>query len=84
MPGVECELLLDVRKRERLMRSATHVGLAFVDDTAVGKRRADMAGEALRIRIFGIDLVAHRGGKREHRCVVHRRVSKVAETHIAA
>src|SRR5262245_28183754 len=84
MPAAQREFVLDVRARQRLVGAAAHMRLALLDDAAVVELGADVAGELVRIRIGGIDHVAHLAGERDDLGILHGRVGEVAEPDIPA
>ena len=84
MAAIERELVLDIGARQRLIRAAAEMRLAFFDHAAVVERRADMAGEFVRIGIVRIDVVADLGRQREHARILHGLVGEIAEPDIAA
>src|SRR6185369_2317866 len=55
----------------RLLATAAKMSLACLARFAVLERDANMAGEAARVRICGIDDVAHLARERAHLRVVH-------------
>src|SRR5215213_2866987 len=84
VPAIERELLEDILTRERFLRAATKMRLAFLDQAAVGQPRADVADEFIRIGILRIDAVAHLRRHREHAFILHGRIGEIAKPHIAA
>src|SRR5581483_6506005 len=68
---VQPELFLDVTTRERLLRAAAEMRLPLLDHAPVLERRANMAGEDVRIRIAGIDDVAHLRSECEYASIAH-------------
>src|SRR5581483_11460784 len=81
--GVEHELVLDIVARQRLIGTAAEGWLALLDDAAVSQRRADVAGECIRIGIVRVDHVTDLGGERQHRLVAHRSLGEGIEADIA-
>ena len=78
--AVERELVLDVGARQRLLRAAAEMRLALLDHAAVGERRADMAGELVRIGIVRIDRdSAPSPASASTRGSLHRLVGEIAE-----
>src|SRR5437868_15167111 len=59
MAAVQRKFFFDVGAAERLLGAAAEVRLAFLDDAAVGERRANVSGEFVRVWILRIDTVAH-------------------------
>ena len=55
--AAQSKLLFDIGARERLLRAAAHMRLAFLQHSAVVETHTDVAGERARIRIVGIDNV---------------------------
>src|SRR5262245_30560331 len=78
------ELVLQFRTRQRLVRAATQVRLALLDDAAVPKADADMAGVGVGIGIGRIDLVADLGGKGLYGWIGDRGISEGIEADAAA
>ena len=56
-----CELGFDLGAGEGFAGAAAHMGLAFLDDAAVGEAGADVAGEGAGVGVGGVDLVADLG-----------------------
>ena len=70
MTDVEREFFLDISARERLVRPAAKMRLAFFDDAAVIEHRTDVAGEIVGIWIVRIDAVDF-GRRYEHGLVAY-------------
>src|SRR5688500_8395560 len=70
----------DLAARERLLRPAADVRLAFFEHPPVLERHADVPGVGFGIRIVGIHHVSHLGGEREYALVVNGLFGKRRQT----
>src|SRR5207244_7705754 len=77
------ELLLDVGARQRLVPTTAQVPLALLQRAPVLQPRAHVTGEFVRIRIVGVDLVAHFRRQRAQPLVAHALLGEGLEPGVA-